>query len=87
MQHFIVDSSKFGTRVNGRQLSKGQRQLIRAGDLVSIAEVLTLEVLTSENAPSGHCPQQACVDGNQAEQHYVIEATLGDLTTFEPETH
>ncbi|MCA9140476.1 MAG: protein kinase [Planctomycetales bacterium] len=84
-QHFIIDCSKFGTRVNGRQLTKGQRQLIREGDLVSVADVLTLEVLSSKNAPSGTCPQQAHIDSNHTQQRCVIEATLGDLTTFEPE--
>jgi pSer/pThr/pTyr-binding forkhead associated (FHA) protein len=57
--YFIEDlGSSFGTQVNGQKLPKGEKRLLRAGDIIAIAQFdVTLE----------HAPGAALAEGQPAE--------------------
>lgn len=84
-EYSVLDRSKLGTLLNGRKLEPGQRTPIKGGDQLMIANVLTLQVLSVADATLGTPIQRGMIHGHDdADGEYIVEASLGDLTTMEP---
>ena len=84
-QYFVVDCSTAGTQLNGQRLTKGERTPVRSGDQLSLADVLTLEILVAADTLSGVTHPAVELASNAADNALVfIEASLGDLKTLEP---
>jgi serine/threonine protein kinase len=77
----VVDHSKAGTLHNGQPLPPEVPTPLRPGDRLVVAGVLTLEVALQDGPVSGPCRTQ--VELSHPTAPFVLEATFGDLITFE----
>jgi hypothetical protein len=83
--YFVVDRSKLGLELNGQTLPKHMATLLRSGDRLFIAGVVTLEVLIQPHPVSGlvsaliQVPAAAAANKEQV----VMEASMGDMITAE----
>ncbi|MCA9009426.1 MAG: caspase family protein [Planctomycetaceae bacterium] len=92
-QYFVIDRSTTGTQLNGRPLVRNESAVVVSGDLVSVAEVLTLEILIRPAQPAGNLAGQSRPVAAVSEMELspwnhsgvVVEATLGDLVTMDEE--
>lgn len=83
---FAVDRSTAGTRLNGRPMLRDEPAPIRSGDHLSIADVLTLEVLIRAETLTGMAPPAVDVSPSlRRSEPLLVEATVGDLKTVDPE--
>jgi hypothetical protein len=74
----VTDRSKAGTRLNGRPLVPGEPTPLHAGDRLSLAGVLDLDVQGAAPAALATTMAQAAPAGG-AEGRLVLEATQGDV--------
>jgi hypothetical protein len=92
-QYFVIDRSTTGTQLNGRPLVRNESAAVVSGDLISVAEVLTLEILIRPAQPVGNLtgrsrPKSAVSEMELSSWNHsgvVVEATLGDLVTMDEE--
>ncbi len=67
----VIDRSKAGIRVNGRSAAPGQFEPIAIGDIINIAGVLDIELLSCESGNGAAIASSTPLTG--------FEATLGDF--------
>jgi len=86
-QCWVSDHSTAGTSLNGHRLIRQQSVALKSGDQLTLADVLTLEVLLRTDAVPGNVQSAIHVPSSAAGgPSLVIEATVGDMKTVEPET-
>jgi len=84
--YVIVDRSSAGTVLNGQRLEKNQPHPLRAGDQVTVAKVITLEVLLLSAALHGAAQSQLNVGAHgPVNGPLLLQASVGDMITVEPE--
>jgi predicted component of type VI protein secretion system len=79
----VIDRSKAGTLRNGRPLVRDTPTPVRAGDRLSVAGVISLEVAFEAGPAAGGARARA--EGGRAAVvgPVLLEATLGDVVTLE----
>ena len=82
-EHYVVDLSKWGTELNDQRLEKGKPTKIIAGDRLRIADVLELEMLHRARISAGPSLVEARIECRASSPDLVLNASIGDLTTFE----
>lgn len=79
----IVDHSTAGTSVNGERLTKDEPHPLHAGDKVTVAEVITLEVLLVTAAVRGGVQAELTAQGPGGAGPLLLHASVGDMITAE----
>lgn len=81
-EYFVIDKSDGHTKLNGKSLSGNQPYPLQSGYILSIAEVLTLEVLIRVKITGIRANNLIKIDySNQYQDEFLIEASVGDMLT------
>ena len=81
-EYFVVDKSSRYTKLNGKVLSENQPYQLQSGDRLSIADVLTLEVLIRVKLTGSKANNLISIDSpNKDQDKLLIEASIGDMLT------
>jgi serine/threonine protein kinase len=78
----VTDHGRGGTLLNGRPLPPEVPTPLAHGDRLSLAGVLTLDVLLDNPDSAGTLPEVDLPAGDDRTARVVLEATLGDLVTL-----
>jgi pSer/pThr/pTyr-binding forkhead associated (FHA) protein len=81
-EYFVIDKSDGHTKLNGKLLQADQPYRLQSGDRLSIADVLTLEVLIRVKLTGSKANNLIRVDSPTEDQNkLLIEASIGDMLT------
>ena len=80
----VIDRSSAGTKLNDQPLVKDVPTVMKAGDRLTLSDVLSLELLSPGSAPSGPAQQNVQLAATANRQSaLVVEASIGDMITAE----
>ncbi len=80
----VVDRSKLGLQLNGQWLPKNEPTLLRSADRLTVAGVVTLEIVLHQGPVGGLVSAMAEVPAaSPGRERVVLEASMGDMITTE----
>lgn len=81
-EYFVIDKSSRHTKLNGKTLRENQPYRLQSGDRLSVADVLTLEVLIRVKLTGSKANNLIRIDSpNEEQDKLLIEASIGDMLT------
>lgn len=85
-QLWLVDRSSAGTDVNGQRVERGQPSPLAPGDRITVAGVLTMEVMVIADTLPGRLNAQVSASlGTTGAPPLILQASVGDMVTVDPD--